>query len=152
MSGVTMKVLQPLWNQSSPRMNNMAYSNYSYPGIGPKECVLKYTEDSHLGFPEIVRFSVNHREAIVAKFLLSPSRWYDLHVGWKVRVILKPGRSVIVSPVSYLHIFSQEYRSLVNVICKQSLYHQWFQWFILIFKKTKHSPVYSGRLEYIWIN
>ena len=31
----------------------------------------KYTEDSHLGFSEIVRFSVNHREAIVAKLVLS---------------------------------------------------------------------------------
>ena len=40
-SSVTMKVLQPLWNESSPRMNNcLAYSNYSYSGIGPKECAL----------------------------------------------------------------------------------------------------------------
>ena len=38
---VIMKVLQPLWNQSSPRTNNcLAYSNYSYSGIGPKECTL----------------------------------------------------------------------------------------------------------------
>ena len=29
---------KPLWNQSSPRTNNyLAYSNYSYSGIGPKE-------------------------------------------------------------------------------------------------------------------
>ena len=36
---VTMKVLQPLWNQSSLRTNNcLAYSNYSYTRIGPKEC------------------------------------------------------------------------------------------------------------------
>ena len=36
-NSVAMKVLQPLWNQSSPRMNNcLAYSNYSYSGIGPK--------------------------------------------------------------------------------------------------------------------
>ena len=40
-NSVTMKVLQPLWNQSSPRTNNcLAYSNYSYSGIGPKECTL----------------------------------------------------------------------------------------------------------------
>ena len=39
---VTMKVLQPLWNQSSPKTNNcLAYSNYSYYGIGPKERTLK---------------------------------------------------------------------------------------------------------------
>ena len=35
---------------------------------------LKYIEDSHLGFSEIVRFSVNHREAIVAKLVLSLTR------------------------------------------------------------------------------
>ena len=35
-NSITMKVLQPLWNQSSPRTNNcLAYSNYSYSGIGP---------------------------------------------------------------------------------------------------------------------
>ena len=40
-NSVTMKVLQPLWNQSSPRTNNcLAYSNYSYSGIGLKECTL----------------------------------------------------------------------------------------------------------------
>ena len=40
---------------------------------------LKYIEDSHLGFSEMVRFLVNHREAIVAELVLSligcPSRW-----------------------------------------------------------------------------
>ena len=36
---------------------------------------LKYTaEDSHLGFPEIVWCSVNHREAIEAKLILSLTR------------------------------------------------------------------------------
>ena len=41
-NSVTMKVLQPLWNQSSPRTNNcLAYSSYSYSGIGPKERALK---------------------------------------------------------------------------------------------------------------
>ena len=41
-NSVTMKVLQPLWNQSSLRMNNcLAYSNYSYFGIGPKERALR---------------------------------------------------------------------------------------------------------------
>ena len=35
---------------------------------------LKYTEDSHLGFPKIFRFSVNHCEAIVAKLVLSLTR------------------------------------------------------------------------------
>ena len=40
-NSVPMKVLQPLWNQSSPRTNDcLAYSNYSYSGIGPKECTL----------------------------------------------------------------------------------------------------------------
>ena len=39
-NSVTMKVLQQLWNQSSPRTNNcLAYSNYSYSGIGPPENV-----------------------------------------------------------------------------------------------------------------
>ena len=33
-NSVTIKVLHPLWNQSSPRTNNcLAYSNYSYSGI-----------------------------------------------------------------------------------------------------------------------
>ena len=33
--------LQPLWNQSSPRTNNcLAYSNYSYVAIDPKEFAL----------------------------------------------------------------------------------------------------------------
>ena len=37
-NSVTMKVLQPLWNESSLRTNNcLAYSNYSYSGIDPKE-------------------------------------------------------------------------------------------------------------------
>ena len=42
-NSVTMKVLEPLWNESSPRMNNncLAYSNYSYSGIGPRESTLK---------------------------------------------------------------------------------------------------------------
>ena len=40
----------------------------------PYGATLKYTEDSHLAFPEIVRFSVNHREAIVAKLILSLTR------------------------------------------------------------------------------
>ena len=31
----------------------------------------KYIEDSHLGFSKIVRFSVSHRKAIVAKLVLS---------------------------------------------------------------------------------
>ena len=36
-NSVTMNVLQPLWNESSLRMNNcLAYS-----GIGPIECALK---------------------------------------------------------------------------------------------------------------
>ena len=40
-NSVTMKVLQPLWNESSPRTNNcLAYSNYSYTEIGPKERAL----------------------------------------------------------------------------------------------------------------
>ena len=41
-NSVTMKVLQPLWNESSPRTNNycLAYSNYSYSWIGPKERAL----------------------------------------------------------------------------------------------------------------
>ena len=38
----TMKVLQPLWNESSLRTNNcLAYSNYSYSRIGPKERTLR---------------------------------------------------------------------------------------------------------------
>ena len=37
-NSVTMKVLQPLWNQSSPRTNNcLAYSDYLYPGIEVKK-------------------------------------------------------------------------------------------------------------------
>ena len=37
-NSVTMKVLKPLWNESSLRTNNyLAYSNYSYSRIGPKE-------------------------------------------------------------------------------------------------------------------
>ena len=40
-NSVTMKVLQPLWNESSPRTNNcLAYSDNSYSGIGPKERAL----------------------------------------------------------------------------------------------------------------
>ena len=41
-NSVIMKVLQPLWNESSPRTNNccLAYSNYSYSRIGPKERAL----------------------------------------------------------------------------------------------------------------
>ena len=35
---------------------------------------IKYTEDSHLGFSEIVQFSVNRSEAIVAKLVLSLTR------------------------------------------------------------------------------
>ena len=46
-----MKVLHPLWNQSSPRTNNcLAYSNYSYSGIGPKECTLN-CQAQHGSFP-----------------------------------------------------------------------------------------------------
>ena len=38
-NSVTMKVLQPLWNESSPRTNKcLAYSNSS--GIGPPKCAL----------------------------------------------------------------------------------------------------------------
>ena len=41
-NSVTVKVLQPLWNESSPRTNNcLAYSNYSYSRIGPKERALQ---------------------------------------------------------------------------------------------------------------
>ena len=37
-NSVTRKVLQPLWNESSPRTKNcLAYSYYSYSRIGPKE-------------------------------------------------------------------------------------------------------------------
>ena len=37
-----MKVLQPLWNQSSPRTNNcLAYSSHFYSGLGPNERALR---------------------------------------------------------------------------------------------------------------
>ena len=43
-----MKVLQPLWNESGPGTNNcLAYSNYSYSGIGPKERTLS-EDNPHL--------------------------------------------------------------------------------------------------------
>ena len=48
-NSVTMKVLQPLWNESSPRTNKycLAYFNYSYSRIGPKERALR--ADSKVG-------------------------------------------------------------------------------------------------------
>ena len=50
----TIKGLQSLWNQSSPRMNNcLAYSNYSYSGIGPKERALNLIEDSTDAYVEL---------------------------------------------------------------------------------------------------
>ena len=50
-NSVTMKVLQPLWNQSSPRTNNcLAYSNYAYSGIGPK----KHALSNQCILPELV--------------------------------------------------------------------------------------------------
>ena len=40
-NSVTMKILQPLWYESSPRTNNcLAYSDNSYSGIGPQERAL----------------------------------------------------------------------------------------------------------------
>ena len=45
---VSLKVLQSLWNQSSPRTNScLAYSSYSYSRIGSKECTLS------LSFPDV---------------------------------------------------------------------------------------------------
>ena len=35
---------------------------------------LKYTKERHLGFPQIVRYSVNHREMFVATLVLSLTR------------------------------------------------------------------------------
>ena len=51
-NSVTMKVLQPLWNESSPRTNNcLAYSSYSYPGIGSKERALKVVAQAWSTWP-----------------------------------------------------------------------------------------------------
>ena len=60
---------------------------------------LQYTEVRHLGFSEIMLFSVNHREAIVAKLVLSlsdcPSRWYDLGTMMQARGKNKSTQSIL---------------------------------------------------------
>ena len=60
----------------------------------------KYIEDSHLGFPEIVRFSVNHREAIVAKLVLSLTRLSFPLAGREFTSSVKWCAQSVVLPIS----------------------------------------------------
>ena len=76
-NSVTMKVSQTLCNQSSPRTNNcLAYSNYSYSGIGPKEralsfCVVRY----------LVQYGANRLLLQILKYVITkPDVEFVLHV------------------------------------------------------------------------
>ena len=68
----------------------------------PYGATLKYTEDSHLAFPEIVRFSVNHRE----KLILSLTRLSFPTADW--------------SPVPYHDWGSPLGKSIAGTCCDES--------------------------------
>ena len=73
-NSVTMKVLQPLWNQSSPKTNIcLAYFNYSYSEIDPKERALS----------DMLSVPFANKMNSWLLFVLSPVCWPHLRSSFK---------------------------------------------------------------------